>query len=75
MNKELIAKQKKLLGLFFGMWALLLFNGFVFDLLDELGLYTDSLHPYGIDDGFILISLFAFTIFQMWAIYKYILKK
>ena len=75
MNKELIAKQKKLLGLVFGAWALLLVNSWIFDILDEIGIYSDALDPFGVDDGFIIISLFAFTIFQMWAIYKYILKK
>ena len=73
MKYKLTEIQKQFLRLFFGMWALLLFNGFIYDLLYVLG--RGSLHPYDIEDGFILISLFAFTIFQMWILYKYILNK
>jgi len=66
MNKELIAKQKKFLGLFFGFWALFLVNMFIlYFILDDARMKMD---------GFALpVSLI--TIFQMWAIYKYILKK
>ena len=74
MNKELVEKQKKLLGLIVGMWALLIFNGFLMDLfINEFGIASYELKKA--EDGFIAIGLFAFTIFQMWAIYKFILKK
>ena len=71
MNKELIAKQKKLLGLIFGTWALLLVNSWIFELLND-----SNLIGYGVRnvEG-TTISVFALTIFQMWAIYKYFLKK
>jgi len=66
MNKELIAKQKKFLGLFFGMWALFMVNLFIlYFILDDLRMNKDGM--------FLPLSLI--TIFQMWAIYKYILKK
>jgi len=66
MNKELIAKQKKFLGLLFGFWALFLVNMFIlYFILDDLQMNKD---------GFSL-QLSLITIFQMWAIYKYILKK
>jgi len=67
MNKELIQKQKKFLGLFFGMWALFLVNMFIlyFFLVDELRIDKESMP----------LPLSLITIFQMWAIYKYILKK
>jgi hypothetical protein len=73
MNKEIIQKQLKLLSLFFGMWALLLLNGFLMDILNKFSLTSYDLK--GAEDGFIAIGLFTFTIFQMWAIFKYILKK
>ena len=67
MNKELIAKQKKLLGLFFGMWALFLVNLHIlnFILVVEFRMDMESMP----------LPLSLITIFQMWAIYKYILKK
>jgi len=66
MNKELIAKQKKFLGLFFGMWALFLVNMFIlYFFLDDLRIDKESMP----------LPLSLITIFQMWAIYKYILKK
>ena len=40
MDKVLIQKQKKFLGLFFGFWALLFFNSWIFAVMfDVLGLY------------------------------------
>lgn len=71
MNTELIAKQMKLLGLFFGTWALLLVNGLMFEFLLEA--YLDGYVVRG--NGDLTIGLFAFTIFQTWVIIKYILKK
>tara|TARA_B110000116_G_C16271435_1_gene331010 strand:+ start:318 stop:533 length:216 start_codon:yes stop_codon:yes gene_type:complete len=71
MNKELIAKQMKLLGLFFGTWALLLVNSLMFEFLLDMNLVGYVIRS----NGDPTISLFALTIFQMWAIYKYILKK
>ena len=38
MNKELIAKQKKFLGLFFGMWALLFLNSALGWFVIEIGI-------------------------------------
>ena len=71
MNKDLIAKQMKLLGLFFGTWALLLVNSLMFEFLLDMNLVGYVIRS----NGDPTISLFALTIFQMWAIYKYILKK
>ena len=71
MNKELIQKQKKFLGLFFGMWALLILNSAIgYYLIESDATQTNLL--YG--DGKAL-GVFAFTIFQTWVIIKYILKK
>jgi len=71
MNKELIQKQKKFLGLFFGMWALLILNSAIgYYLIESDATQTNLLHGDGVAFG-----VFAFTIFQTWAIYKYILKK
>ena len=79
MNKELIAKQKKLLGLFFGTWALFLGNMIMLHNV-IFNTITTGLAPYTVEDvndlrnlAFIIISVF--TVLQMWAIFKYILKK
>ena len=73
MNKEIIAKQKKLLGLIFGMWALVIVNSFLYGFLNRFDLgYANLGH---VDNEFVTIVVYAFSIFQMWAIYKYILKK
>ncbi|MBT6051544.1 MAG: hypothetical protein HOK52_03830 [Candidatus Marinimicrobia bacterium] len=77
MNKELIAKQKKFLGLFFGSWALILLNWLIMHLcLNPLmiSLLDRRFVPSG-GWSYVLMSAFALSIFQMWAIYKYILKK
>ena len=78
MNKEIIAKQKKLLGLIFGMGALVLVNLvmhrsiiFFFDGLIPLWLMSTQ----DLQTPSLTLGIFSFTIFQMWAIYKYILKK
>ena len=78
MNKELIQKQLKLLGLFFGTWVL--FSGNMVMLQKVMWSFGSMFTPQVIDDvndirnlAFIIISVF--TILQMWAIYKYILKK
>ena len=78
MNKELIQKQKKLLGLFFGTWAL--FSGNMFMLQKVMWTFGSMFTPQvkaDLDDfrnlAFIIISVF--TVLQMCAIYKYILKK
>jgi len=75
---ELVRKQLKLLGLFFGTWAL--FSGNMFMLQKVIYLVPTNILPYKpehINDyrnvAFIIISVF--TILQMCAIYKYILKK
>jgi hypothetical protein len=76
MNKELIAKQKKLLGLIFGMWALLFFNSAIgWFFIESENLFSNFFQGDDVVDGLIALGLFAFTIFQTWAIYKYILKK
>jgi|TARA_B100001971_G_C17731329_1_gene306081 hypothetical protein len=76
MNKELIQKQKKFLGLFFGMWALLFLNSAIGWFVIEIGFLPEYFFQ-GDDvvDGLVALSLFAFTIFQTWVIIKYILKK
>jgi len=78
MNKELIQKQLKLLGLFFGTWVL--FSGNMVMLQKVMWSFGSMFTPQVIDDvndirnlAFIIISVF--TILQMSAIYKYILKK
>jgi len=79
MNKELIAKQKKLLGLFFGTWALFLGNMIMLHNV-IFNTITTFLKPRTVEHvndlrnlAFIVISVF--TVLQMWAIFKYILKK
>jgi hypothetical protein len=79
MNKELIEKQLKLLGLFFGTWALFLGNMIMLHNV-IFNTITTGLAPYTVEDvndlrnlAFIIISVF--TVLQMWAIFKYILKK
>ena len=73
---ELVRKQLKFLGLFFGMWALLFLNGALGEFAIENEILSYELF-WGEDvvDGLVALGLFAFTIFQTWAIYKYILKK
>lgn len=73
MNKELIAKQKKFLGLIFGMWALVIVNSFLYGFLNHFDLGFANLGH--VDNEFVTIVVYAFSIFQTWAIYKYILKK
>ncbi|MBT7424275.1 MAG: hypothetical protein HN782_08715 [Candidatus Marinimicrobia bacterium] len=73
MNKELIAKQKKFLGLFFGSWALIVIN---WQVLWEIEYYLANFSTgYEMERGALIICIFALTIFQLWVIYKYILKK
>ena len=80
MNKELIQKQLKLLGLFFGTWVLFSGNMVMLQKVMWSIPYTSLFNPQVIADvndirnlAFIIISVF--TVLQMWAIYKYILKK
>ena len=75
---ELVRKQLKLLGLFFGTWAL--FSGNMLMLHKIIYTFQIPFRPYlpdHMDDfrsvAFIIISVF--TVLQMCAIYKYILKK
>tara|TARA_Y100000590_G_scaffold192670_1_gene218965 strand:+ start:792 stop:1007 length:216 start_codon:yes stop_codon:yes gene_type:complete len=71
MNKKSISKLKEFLILYFVSWALVVINTGAALLLDEAG---DLF--YGLDDnGSLVIGIFAITIIQIWAIYKYILKK
>ena len=70
MNSKSISKLKEFLILFFTSWALVFINTGVYALFDELEIF------YGFDDnGSTMIGIFAITIFQLWAIYKCILKK
>lgn len=70
--KELIGKPMKFLGLLFGSWALMVINWKLFWIVDDFA-YLD-VYEFGVREN-ILICVFALTIFQLWAIYKYILKK
>ena len=71
MNKKSISKLKEFLILYFVSWALVFINTGAYVLLDEAGGVF-----YGFDDnGSFVIGIFAITIIQIWAIYKYILKK
>jgi len=74
MNKELIAKQKKFLGLFFGSWALIVINWTLFWILESSSLPNFYIPSDEIRAN-VLICVWALTIFQLWVIYKYILKK
>jgi|TARA_B110000014_G_C19750367_1_gene391033 hypothetical protein len=77
MNEELIQKQFKLLGLIFGMWALFLVNMLILNiiLVEDWYLPTLGMQILGMDTEIMPLPLSLITIFQMWAIYKYILKK
>ena len=77
MNEELIQKQFKLLGLIFGMWALFLVNMLILNiiLVEDWYLPNFFMQILGMDTEIMPLPLSLITIFQMWAIYKYILKK
>ena len=77
MNEELIQKQFKLLGLIFGTWALFLVNMLILNiiLVEDWYLPTLGMQILGMDTEIMPLPLSLITIFQMWAIYKYILKK
>ncbi len=78
---ELVRKQLKLLGLFFGTWALFLGNMLMLNqIIKTFKTFQITFMPYTFEHmnnfrnvAFIIISVF--TILQMCAIYKYILKK
>ena len=62
--KDNIDRQLQFLGLVVGFWALMLLNDQILYLMSD---YYESDTP--------LLELILITIFQMWVVFKYIMKK
>ena len=62
--KENLGRQLQFLGLVVGFWALMLLNDQILYLMSD---YYESDTP--------LLELILITIFQMWVVIKYIMKK
>ena len=62
--KDNLDRQLQFLGLVFGFWALMLLNDQILYLMSD---YYESDTP--------LLELILITIFQMWVVIKYIMKK
>ena len=62
--KDNIDRQLQFLGLVVGFWALMLLNDQILYLMSD---YYESDTP--------LLELILITIFQMWVVIKYIMKK
>ena len=62
--KDNLGRQLQFLGLVVGFWALMLLNDQILYLMSD---YYESDTP--------LLELILITIFQMWVVIKYIMKK
>ena len=62
--KDNLGRQLQFLGLVVGFWALMLLNDQILYLMSD---YYESDTP--------LLELLLITIFQMWVVIKYIMKK